>query len=87
VTTPLCELVSRLALLAGQHAYLMTARLVQDKGGIELKATCDQPGQNGEFVRHVTFSALEHLGAAVVAKEFARAARAALASPEASMRR
>jgi hypothetical protein len=55
----------------------MTAKLMQEKAGIELKACCELPGPEQEFVRHVSFGALEHLGAAAVAREFARAARAA----------
>jgi hypothetical protein len=58
----------------------MTARLVQEKAGIELRASCDLPGPEQEFVRHVSFGALEHLGAAAIAREFARAARAARAA-------
>ncbi len=80
MTTPLSELVSRLALLAGPHDYVMTARLMQNKDGIELKATSDEPGMQREFVRQVAFSTLDQLGAAAVAKEFAREARQALAS-------
>ena len=83
MTTPLSELVSRLALLAGPHAYVMTARLLQNKDGIELKATTsDDPGMQRAFVRQLTLSTLEHLGAAAVAKEFVREARKALASPD-----
>jgi hypothetical protein len=55
----------------------MTVRLVQEKAGIELRSCCDLPGPEPEFVRHVSFGALEHLGAAAVAREFARAARTA----------
>jgi hypothetical protein len=78
VTTPLSELVSRLARLAAPRTYLMTARLLEEQDEIELKAVCDDSGPNREFVRHVTFSALDHLGAAAIAKGFARDARAAL---------
>ena len=82
VTTPLNELVIRLALLAGPHAHLLTARLVEDVEGIELRATRNDRGTSHEFVRHLTFSALDALGAAAVARQFAREARAALAKPE-----
>ncbi len=58
----------------------MTVRLVQEKDGIELKASCDLPGPEQEFVRHVSWGALERLGAAAVALEFARAARTAHAT-------
>jgi hypothetical protein len=54
----------------------MTARLVHEEAGIELRASCDLPGPQQEFVRLVSFGALELLGAAAVAREFARAARA-----------
>ena len=72
------ELVSRLTLLAGPHGYLVTARLVQDASSIELKAVREGAEPDQEFVRSVTLTALEHLGAAVVAREFARDARNAL---------
>jgi hypothetical protein len=61
----------------------MTARLLQTKDGIELKATSDGPGMKREFVRQVAFSTLDQLGAAALAKSFAREAREALASTEA----
>jgi hypothetical protein len=60
----------------------MTARLLQNRDGIELKATADDPGSQREFVRQVSFSTLDDLGAAAVAKGFVREARKALASPE-----
>ncbi len=82
MTTPLSELVSRLALLAGPHAYVMTARLLQDRDRIELKATCEDPGMKREFVLQVTFNTLDDLGADAVAKEFVREARKALAGAD-----
>lgn len=86
MTTPLSELVSRLALLAGPHACVMTARLLQNNDGIELKAASDGSGPKREFAQQVTFSTLDHLGATAVAKEFARAARKALAGTDALAR-
>ncbi len=56
----------------------MTARLLQDRDGIELRATCGDPDAKREFVREVTFSVLDDLGPAAVAREFARDARKAL---------
>jgi hypothetical protein len=82
VTTPLSELVSRLALLAGPHAYVMTARLLQDKEGIELKATSEDPVMKRVFVLQVSFGTLDDLGADAVAKEFVREARKALAGAD-----
>ena len=58
----------------------MTARLLQDRDGVELKATADLAGAKREFVRLVPLGSLDRLGAAVIAKEFARDARKALAS-------
>ncbi|MBS0580765.1 MAG: hypothetical protein JSR36_16020 [Proteobacteria bacterium] len=56
----------------------MTARLIKGAPLIELKATYTSAGPGQEFVRQVSFSALEQRGAAAVAREFARDARAAL---------
>ena len=79
MTTPLSELVSRLALLAAPYTYLMTARLIKGAPVIELKATYTSAGPGQEFVREVSFSTLEQRGPAAIAREFARDARAALA--------
>jgi|SRR5580704_1850025 hypothetical protein len=82
-TSPLNELVLRLARLAAPYAYSMTARLVGDKDDasrIELKATRMDPGQYHEYACQVTLSTLERDGADAVAREFARDARRALAN-------
>ncbi len=87
MTTPLSELVSRLALLAAPYAYLMTARLLKGAPVIELRATRGGASVGQEYVRQVSFSALEQRGPAAIAREFAREARAALAAgPERTIR-
>jgi len=80
------DLVRRLALMAAPRTYSMTARLLDGKHGtrIELKATHNGPRGIEEYVRHVTLSVLERDGAAAVAQEVARDARAALAGEAAS---
>jgi hypothetical protein len=85
-TSPLNELVRRLARLAAPHAYSMTARLVGDRDAsrIELKATRAAQGEFQEYACQVTLSALERDGADVVAEEFARAAHRALTHVSAS---
>ena len=84
--SPLNDLVRRLALLAAPRTYSMTARLLDGKHGtrIELKATHNGPRGVEEYVRHVTLAVLERDGAAAVAQEFARDARAALAGEASS---
>jgi hypothetical protein len=60
----------------------MTARLVgeRDATRIELKATRASRGEFQEYAYQVSMSSLEREGPSVVAKEFARNARRALAN-------
>jgi hypothetical protein len=81
-SSPLNELVRRLALLAAPRTYSLTARLLGGKDGnrIELRAAGTGSGiEAREYARHVTLTTLESRGAAVIAKEFAQEAAEALA--------
>jgi hypothetical protein len=82
-SSPLNELVRRLALLAAPRTYSLTARLLGGKDGsrIELHAAVTGSGVEArEYSRHITLSALETRGAAAIAKEFAHEAAEALAA-------
>jgi hypothetical protein len=87
--THLSELVRSLARLAGPQPYSMTARLVgeRDATRIELKATRSAHGEYQEYAYQVSLPALEQDGPSVVAKEFARNARRALANAPLSFRK
>jgi hypothetical protein len=85
-SSPLNELVRRLALLAAPRTYSLTARLLGGKDGsrVELRAAVAGSGVDArEYSRHITLQALETRGASVIAKEFAQEAAEALAeTPE-----
>ncbi|MBS0378644.1 MAG: hypothetical protein JSS29_09170 [Proteobacteria bacterium] len=88
MTTPLNELVRRLALLAAPRTYSMTARLIGGKDGnqVELRATQTSAGEILEYARHVNLTTLERDGAEPIARQFALEARTALSSSPARLR-
>jgi hypothetical protein len=87
--SPLNELVRSLARLAGPHTYSMTARLVgeRDATRIELTATRSSHREFQEYAYQVSMNTLEHDGPSLVAQQFARNARRALANAPVAFRK
>jgi hypothetical protein len=79
------DLTRWIAILAGPHGYVATARLLGGVGGRRLLLRAGRKATaSDEYVQEVPLDSLETLGAAAVAGAFDRAARAAFAAAEGS---